>query len=273
MLDKLIVLIKTSRPFGWVIAPLVFFIGFSFSSGGLTFLPILQILLLSFPYCIFLYGINDIYDYKSDKLNPRKNLLEGIKLKPKYHSFIKKVSLAVAFLLISSSLLTFNISNIFGIFLLLFFSYFYSAAPLRLKERPPLDSFSNGMLYFFAPFVLGYSFSNSFFTIPIKIYLITVCVMGIHSFSTIMDYSADKKVGDKTFSVVLGKRSAAIFALFLFALTLIFAKFESTAITYYLLFCSLLFSITAIHPSEKLASSFFKLIFAGFIITAIAFLV
>ncbi len=271
-MGKLVVLVKTSRPLGWAIAPLVFLIGFSFSPGGLTFLPILQILLLSFPYCIFLYGINDIYDYKSDKLNPRKKLLEGIKLEPRYHSFIKRVSIAVVFLLVTSSLLTFNISNILGILLLLFFSYFYSAPPLQFKERPPLDSLSNGILYFFAPFVIGYSFGNSFFTIPLKIYLTTVCAMGLHSFSTIMDYSADKKVGDKTFSVVLGKRSAAIFAFFLFTFILLFARFESAAITYYLLFCSLLFSITAIHPSEKLASSFFKLIFAGFIITAMAFL-
>lgn len=273
MIDKLILLIKTSRPLGWIIAPLVFLIGFSFSNTELTFLPIIQILLLSFPYCIFLYGINDIYDYESDKLNPRKKLVEGIKLNPQHHSFVKNISLSIVLLLILVSLLSLNFSNIFGVLILLFFSYFYSAPPLRFKEKPPLDSFSNTMLYFFVPFILGFSFNNSIFTIPLNVYLITICVMGIHSFSTIMDYSVDKKVSDKTFSVVFGKRLASIFAFFVFIPALIFGKFETIAVNYYLIFCSLLFLIISIFPSEKLASLFFKLIFVGFIITAIIFLI
>lgn len=272
-MKNLLLLLKTSRPFGWIIAPIVFLIGISSSSAELTFLPILQILLLSFPYCVFLYGVNDVYDYESDRLNPRKKLVEGIKLKPRYHSFVKRVSYTIALLMILTSLFSLNITNILGIFLLLFFSYFYSAPPLRFKEKPLLDSFSNGILYFFAPFVMGFSFNDTILDIPIKTYLITACVMGIHSFSTIMDYSIDKKVGDKTFAVVFGKRMASLFALVIFVLTLIFAKFETAIINYYLIFCTVLFLIISIFPSEKLASLSFKLVFIGFIITTIIFLI
>lgn len=271
-MNRLKILIKTSRPLGWVLAPLVFMLGYSLLQQELTILSIIQILLLSFPFCIFLYGINDIYDYNSDKINPRKKLLEGIKLDLKYHQFVKKVSKKAALILLLSSVITFNILNFAGMILLLFFSYFYSAPPLRFKEKPPLDSFANGILYFFAPFLLGFSFGGDTFP-SINLYLISACVMGIHSFSTIMDYSVDKKIGDTTFAVVYGKKTASIFALLVFSAALLFGRFEKVVVDYYLFFCGFLFLIISIFPSEKIASLFFKLIFIGFIITATIFII
>jgi len=271
-MKNFLVLLKTSRPIGWITAPLVFLAGLSYSGADLSFLPILQMLLLSFPYCLFLYGINDVYDYESDKLNPRKKFIEGVKLKPIHHPLIKKVSSYMIGLLVLGSLLTLNVYNFLGMFLLLFFSYFYSAPPIRLKEKPPLDSFSNGILYFFAPFLLGFSFGSSFLNLTVEIYLITVCVMGIHSFSTIMDYSTDKKVGDKTFAVVFGKRSAALSSLVLFMLAIFFAKVRAL-FKFYFIICSLFFIIIFIFPTEKVAGLFLKLIFLGFIAVAVIFLV
>lgn len=81
--------------------------------------------------------------------------MQGIRLKPKYHPLIKKASLFVVMMLLASSLLTLNASNMLGVVLTLFFSYYYSAPPLRFKTKPPLDSFSNGMLYFFGPLFQG----------------------------------------------------------------------------------------------------------------------
>jgi len=88
-----------------------------------------------------------------------------------------------------------------------------------------------------------------------------------------MDYSVDKKIGDKTFSVVFGKRTASFFALITFLSTLMFANIQTQTINYYIVFCSALFAIISIFPSEKLASLFFKLIFIGFVLTAIIFLI
>jgi 4-hydroxybenzoate polyprenyltransferase len=157
-MNKFLLLIKISRPLGWLWGPAVFSLGL-LNSGNLTITPLiaLQIFMLSFPLCILVYGINDIYDYETDKINPRKKLLEGIKLEPECHSYVKNVSFLVIALLFLTSFLTLNASNILGMLLLVFFAYFYSAPRLRFKERPPLDSISNGMLYFFAPFLLGFS--------------------------------------------------------------------------------------------------------------------
>lgn len=57
-------------------APLVFIIGLYYSNANLSLTYLVQIVILSFPFSIILYGINDLYDYNSDKLNPRKNVLE-----------------------------------------------------------------------------------------------------------------------------------------------------------------------------------------------------
>jgi 4-hydroxybenzoate polyprenyltransferase len=288
-MNKLLLLIKVSRPLGWLVAPLVFLLGLIVSgsiSGTTTLIPlaISQILLLSFPYCIFLYGINDVYDYEADQINPKKGkmiggFIEGAKLEPAYHSYIKRVSFLVISLLLLTSFLTLSVTNVLGMLLLVFFSYFYSAPPLRFKERPPLDSFSNGMLYFFAPFLLGFSFSGSITNnvdVLIGSVLLAVCVMGIHAYSAIGDYTADKKAGLKTFATVFGKRGAALFALLAFVITVFVIKPSPLVkpVTYYYLgFCSVLFFITLVFPSEKPIKWLVGGgVYLGFVIAAIVFL-
>ena len=278
----ILLLIGVSRPAGWTTFPAFFLMG-AVSSGSATITPlfILEVLLLSFPFCIAGYGLNDIYDYESDRLNPRKGLIEGIKLDPEYHSFVKNVSFIVISLLLLTSFLTLNIINILGMVLLGFFGYFYSAPPLRFKEKPPLDSFVNGIGYFFVPFLIGFSFSSSISfntekdVLLIGVCLITVFVMGFHSYSTIVDYSIDKKVGDKTFATVFSKRGASFFALLASILALFFANSSILfkPVTYYYFgFCSLLFFITFVFPSEKMARVFFGLLCFGFFLWPIIWL-
>jgi len=290
-MNKFLLLVKESRPIGWIFGPAVFLIGMTFSGSiTITTLSILQILMLSFPFCIAGYGINDIYDYESDKLNPRKNVLGGWlspTLEPQYHPYIKNVSFIVISLLLLTSFLTLNITNILGMVLLGFFGYFYSAPPLRFKEKPPLDSFVNGIIYFFAPFLLGFSFGGSIFDVGIDVYLITACVMGIHAYTTIMDYDADKKTGHKTFATVFSERGASLFAFLTFIFTLFIAKL-STLINpsplnpfsahhywsynyYYLAFGSLLFFITSVFPSRNRATLFSFLLVIAFVLMIISY--
>ena len=130
--DKLILLLKTSRPIFWIVQPLVFLISLFISGAALSSLSIIQLILLSFPYCIFLYGINDVYDYESDKLNPRKGLVEGIKLKPKYHDFVKRVSYWMIGVLMVVSILTFNFTSLLiSILLLLLCEIFKNGTALQ----------------------------------------------------------------------------------------------------------------------------------------------
>jgi 4-hydroxybenzoate polyprenyltransferase len=153
---------------------------------------------------------------------------------------------------------------------LLFFSHQYSAPPLRLKERPPFDSVSNGFIYYFAPVMLGSSFGTVGFNAPLQLYIITLAVMGIHSFSTVTDYSVDKEVGDRTFAVVYGKRAAALFSLIVFAIAY-FAPtgYQGTVINWYLLLLMILSFIIILYPSERLATVFFYTIGAAFVVVAV----
>jgi 4-hydroxybenzoate polyprenyltransferase len=132
-----------------------------------------------------------------------------------------------------------------------------------------LDSISNGIIYFYAPVLLGASFGATFFDIPVQVYFITACVMGIHSFSTVMDYNADKLVGDRTFAVVLGKRTASLFTVVMFIIAYFFSGFQGMIVGYFLIFCAFLAAIITIIPSERLAKYFFYAIGVGFAMVAV----
>lgn len=284
VMNKLLLLVKESRPVGWVFGPLVFLLGMTIS-GSITITPatIFQILMLSFPFCIFLYGMNDVHDYESDKLNPRKKAAGGWidpKLEPDYHSYITHVSIFVVILMFLSSFLTLNITNILAMVALMASAHLYSAPPARLKERPVVDSISNGIIVF-STLLLGFSFGNSVFDVGITIYLITAVAIGIHAYTTIMDYEFDKNAGYKTTAVVFGKRGTSLFVLFIFILTFCVAKLSpliySPALNpfssrlwfyyyYYLAFGSLLVLITLVYPSGKMAALFSYLLGAVYFI-------
>ncbi len=265
--DKLKLLVEVSRPISWIILPLVFVFGMFMSGAKFTFLTLLQIALLSFPYSLILYGINDVYDYESDKRNPRKNSIWGLILNPAYTSLIVNSSIVSAVAIFLSSLLTLNLLNIIVMFTALFLAYAYSAPPLRLKTKPPFDSITNGA-YFIVPFLLGVSFGRFPSTFLVQMIWVTVSVMGLHAFSTIMDYSADKKAGDVTFAVKFGKRTAAAVFFVVSFCALLFGGFGFFMLNYFLLFCTSLALIEFFFPSEKLAVLFFEFIFIAFFITA-----
>ena len=270
MTHRAIILLQVSRPLGWLIAPLVFLLGITAYGTPLTPLVIVQLILVSVPYCILLYGINDIYDYEADKLNPRKPARNSVEMEPQVFPLVKILSLIVAVLLMISAILTLNPTNILAMGVLLFFSYFYSAYPLRFKQWPPLDSVSNGILYFYAPVLLGASFGATLFDLPLQVYFITAGVMGVHSFSTIMDYSADQLVGERTFATVYGKRAASIFTVVVFTIGYLFAGFQGMIVGYFLLFCAGLAVVITIVPSEKWARYFFYAMGVGFGVVAVA---
>lgn len=263
-------LIKVSRPIFWPVGVIAFLTGFVYSGAGITFLAVIQAIMMSFPLSMITFGINDIYDYKTDKLNSRKKNIEGVVLEKKDHKkVLYSVKICVSFVL-SISLVTFNLSNIISVFCLLFFAVFYSAPVFRLKERPPFDSISNGLMAFFA-FMVGFSHGKPFFAIDLKIALAALCFCGMHAFTTLADYAPDKKAGQKTFAVVFGKRASCIFPLVVFLIAYFFGRFSSY-ISVFLFVSSLVFFLNSIKPSEKLAEVSSKLIYVlGIVISAMFF--
>lgn len=268
-MNNLLFLIAISRPYGWLIAPFVFLIGLFYSGTGFRYSALPELITLTFPISLLLFGLNDLYDFESDKLNPRKKRIE---FDSSERRLILIGSTVSAVLLLLSSVVSYSPGNAGLMIILLLLSWAYSSPPIRLKERPPLDSLSNGVLFFLV-FSLGWSFGGPISEIPLKIYFVSLCVAAIHAYASIMDYSADKKAGYKTFAVVTGKRLTALISAAVFVIASVFAGIERVYLNYYFIFCAILILVSFIYPSEKLAYSLFRLIFAGFVVASVLFLI
>lgn len=157
--------------------------------------------------------MNDVYDYDSDLLNPRKsfNSLEGTILAPVYHQDVRVTAWASTVLIIACSLLTRKPQNILVTASLVALGWQYSATPLRLKEVPIIDSISNGLIVLLASFV-GFSFGGaSIADAPSKGYMMALVCSGVHALGAVVDVDADVAAGQKTIATFLGRRATAGF--------------------------------------------------------------
>jgi 4-hydroxybenzoate polyprenyltransferase len=254
----------------WPIAPFFFYVGMVLAHASFSTLSIIELVLLTFPLNFLMYGVNDVFDYQSDLKNERKkeaNLGEGIVLPQNLHASVMIFAYCMGVLLLCSSLLTQNFENILIMISFLAIVFLYSVPPIRLKTRPPLDSLSNS-LYVLGPALLGFSFGGSIFNLPISILIFSLCVVGIHALSTIMDYSADSAVGDRTMATVLGVKGTALVSMAIFSLVLWFSM-HITPLSYTTFVIACLSLVVAvieyIKPSERLARMFCYAVFITFL--------
>jgi len=223
--QRLVAVLKASRPPGWCFGPILFAIGMIHSrtfprSPGSALKALVQIGSLSIPLCIVVFGINDVYDYDSDLRNPRKSVdsLEGTILEPVYHRDVRTVAWCSTALILGASLLTQQRQNIIATASLVFLGWQYSAPPLRLKEIPVLDSLSNGLIVLLASFV-GYSFGGaSVADAPSKGYMMALVCTGVHALGAVVDVDADVAAGQTTIATFFGRRPTAVFATVTYAI-------------------------------------------------------
>lgn len=252
-------IIKTSRPAGWVILPALFSIGAKFAGTPVNYLILFY---LSFPFSLLGYGMNDLYDYKTDRLNPRKKVSEILHKKK---SFLRNAILLANIPILLYITYTAETLTAALLWMLVTGVCLYSAPPVRLKEKPPLDSLSNGVSYLLLPTMLGYSLSGTLAGYPTRLYWIALCVAGIHAVGAIQDIVPDKKAGQRTIATAFGGRTAALFAFSAFALAIIFGRGFSPVTIAYLYYCAAISAAIAIN--KKFARTGFSLIFAGFLVT------
>jgi 4-hydroxybenzoate polyprenyltransferase len=145
-------------------------------------------------------------------------------------------------------------------------AWLYSVPPVRLKERPPLDSLANGLGYFLLPLAMGYSLGGDPRTMPLRFYLLALCVCGVHALATAADYDADKAAGHRTLAVRYGRRTAAALAFATFLVTWLVADFESASVRAYITACTFATFAAMLVPQDKVISLACVAIFAGFLI-------
>jgi 4-hydroxybenzoate polyprenyltransferase len=233
---------------------------------------IVQLLLLTLPMNLIGCGLNDIYDFDSDRRSDRRRKVWGAIVRPEDRALVWWSCVAMAPLVIAGSLGTLRPLNVAATIGLLLAAWAYSVPPLRLKERPPLDSLSNGVGYFLLPFAMGYSLGANPLTMPLKYYLLALAVSGIHALATAADFEADRAAGHRTFAVAFGRRAAAAFALVTFALALALGDYQGTAVRVFLAMGTIATLAATLIPRDRVISAACATIFAGFLIAAICHL-
>lgn len=215
-------LLKVSRPRFWIYIFGPYLIGLV--AGASTRGDLLSPTVLGFaiyfllPANLLIYGINDIFDFETDKLNPKKQEYEAL-VRPAQRRG-----------LVTWTILT-NLPFVLGVFFLngvaavamagfILLSVFYSAPPVRAKSIPVVDSMFNAL--YFLPGVFGYGLMAAELppaTVLIGAFLWT---MAMHAYSAIPDIQADTEAGVETVATLLRKEGTLFFCSACYLLSAIF---------------------------------------------------
>ena len=271
-LERVVLLVKVSRPIIWPVLPIVYALGIHAAGASWSTVAWLQAALLTFPMNLIGCGLNDLFDYESDRHCTRRGAVWGVVLGASDRALVWRAAIALMPLVVFGSLLTRDWDNFVATVSLVLIAWLYSVPPARLKERPPLDSLSNGLGYFLLPLMMGYSLGADPRAMPLRYYLIALCVGGIHALAAAADYEADRAAGHRTIAVVYGRRAAAITAFAAFLLAALVGDFHSAAVRVYLSSGAFVTFLAAALPQARVIAASCTFIYIGFLVAALAYL-
>jgi len=208
--------LRVSRTRFWFYIAGPFTVGCIWGAQRFLYLANIEFFVYMFYYLIpanvFLYGVNDYYDYETDLLNPKKQDKEYL-VPEGERRMLRNILIAVGVL--SLALLPFQKDNterlVFSGFL--FLSYFYSAKPLRFKAVPFLDSASN--ILYALPGVFAYIQVTGSLPSTLIIVGAFLHTSAMHLFSAVPDIEFDRQVDLKTTAVLLGEKASLVLCLLL----------------------------------------------------------
>lgn len=180
---------------------------------------ILAAVFFLFPANLFVYGVNDLFDYETDCKNPKKQGYEDLIRPPEYPSFIRILCLALVPALIILLFVPPLSATLLALFLLL--AYGYSAPPMRAKARPFIDTIFNGL--YVLPGLFSYSLILGRVPSPALVIAALFWCMGMHAYSAIPDQDADRAAKIETVATVLGTKWSLIWCISCFTLAAVLA--------------------------------------------------
>lgn len=197
-------LLKVSRPRFWIylLGPYLVALvaGISERSELLRWQYLLFAIYFTFPANLLVYGVNDICDYETDKLNPKKSGYEAL-VTPERRGGLLAAILATN-LPFAAGMIYAPLPAINSLVAFLLLSAFYSAPPIRAKAKPFLDSAFN--ILYIMPGVFGYALVTG--SIPPTTVILAggLWTAAMHAYSAVPDIEADKAAGIHTIATVLG---------------------------------------------------------------------
>lgn len=210
------VLLATSRPRFWLYLGGPAIVGAVYGAESLTALSSRPALLLIayflIPANVFLYGVNDIFDARIDRENPKKRAGP----ERRFSGEGTVVAGTATGLVLGIGMLPFlppaSVPWILGFLLL---GTVYSTPPLRLKTTPFFDSLSNGL--YILPGVAAYVALAGTLP-PIAAIVGGWCwTMAMHTYSAIPDIEPDRRAGITTTATRLGRDGAVGYCTFWWA--------------------------------------------------------
>lgn len=230
-------LLKTSRPRFWMylIGPAILGVTAALQSGGqASWMAIVLMFVFTFPANLFIYGVNDIFDGDTDRLNPKKQGYESLLPTDRYRLVLRVICLSLLpFLVLMLFLPSQTLLTFFGFF---FLGAFYSAPPIRSKARPFIDAAFNS-LYLLPGLVAWYAFGGG---TPDWKLVLAGCLWcaAMHAYSAVPDIEADRSVKLNTIATKLGAAGTLMVCVLLYSAAgaLAMSRFGSLAVALVLVY-------------------------------------
>jgi 4-hydroxybenzoate polyprenyltransferase len=203
-----------SRPVSWVNTAFPFAAAYLVTTRQIDAALVVGTLFFLIPYNLAMYGINDVFDYESDIRNPRKGGAHGAVLDPRLHRPTLWISAAACLPFVVYLVAVGSPASWVVLAISLFCVVFYSAPPLRLKERPFADSVTSS-IHFFSPAVYGAILAGAAWTWQLVAVMAAFALWGVasHAFGAVQDILADRDAGIASIATVLGARRTVLFSL------------------------------------------------------------
>lgn len=201
-------LLFISRPRIWIYTAGSFAIGVLIETGGFSTLfrtDLLPLLLwLTLPANLFLYAINDAFDYETDLNNPKKDTFENRARKTDKSMLIIAGILSCFPLVFIFPDLPFEARAMIVLWFALVLSY--NLPGIRLKAVPILD---NLFAFNFSLWgIIGYFLVSGQFPSVSAYVLITLFAVAMHLYTSSSDVEYDRVAGIRTTSVFIGSVKA-----------------------------------------------------------------
>ncbi len=217
-------IVRASRPVSWINTAFPFAAGYIMVERQIDALLIVGTLFFLIPYNLLMYGVNDVFDYESDLLNPRKGGIEGDVVRDRerarkvHRGIIAASALTVAPMMVW--LIVYGTpQSAIALAVVVFAVVAYSAPVVRFKERPFLDSFTSAV-HFAGPLMYALVLTGAGLTArgvwPIWVAFLA-WGMASHAFGAVQDVRADREGGIASIGTVMGARVTTWFALVMYA--------------------------------------------------------